>query len=99
VDYQEINMATRRGHFPLPFIDQVLDVLSSKEYFSFMDGFSGYNQIQIGLEDQDKKKLLVPGEHLLTYSYLSAYAIPHPLSKEKYLACFQNSSVIKLRSI
>ena len=51
VDYKELNKATQKDHFPLPFIDQVLDTLSGKQFFSFLDGFSGYNQIQIALED------------------------------------------------
>ena len=47
VDYRELNKATQKDHFPLPFIDQVLDTLSEKKFFSFLDGFSGYNQIPI----------------------------------------------------
>ena len=47
VDYRELNKATQKDHFPLPFIDQVLDALGGKKSFSFIDGFSGYNQIQI----------------------------------------------------
>ena len=45
VDDRELNKATQKDHFPLPFIDQVLDTLSGKKTFSFLDGFSGYNQI------------------------------------------------------
>ena len=45
VDYREMNKATLRDYFPLPFIYQVLDTLSEKKYFYFLDGFSGYNQI------------------------------------------------------
>ena len=45
--YMEFNKATLKDHFPLPFIDQVLDTLARKKYFSFLDGFSGYNQIQV----------------------------------------------------
>ena len=45
IDYREFNKATLKYHFPLPFIDQVLDTLAGKKYFSFLDGFSGYNQI------------------------------------------------------
>ena len=51
VDYRELNKATKKDHFPLPFIDQVLDGLAGKKFFSFLDGFNGYNQIQISLED------------------------------------------------
>ena len=60
VDYRELNKATQKDHFPLPFIDQVLDTLSGKKFFSFLDGFSGYNQIQIAPEDQDKTTFTCP---------------------------------------
>ena len=45
VDYRELNKATQKDHIPLPFIDQVLDTLSGKNFFSFLDGFSRYNHI------------------------------------------------------
>jgi len=51
VYYGELNKATLRDYFPLPFIDQVLNTLSGKKYFSFLDGHNGYNQIQIVEED------------------------------------------------
>ena len=60
VDYRELNKATQKDHFPLPFIDQVLDTLAGKKFFSFLDGFSGYNQIQIAPEDQDKTTFTCP---------------------------------------
>ena len=60
VDYRELTKATQKDHFPLPFIDQVLDTLSGKKLFSFLDGFSGYNQIQIAPEDQDKTTFTFP---------------------------------------
>jgi len=43
VDYIELNKSTKKYHFPLPFIDQVLDRLARKRLFSFLDGFNGYN--------------------------------------------------------
>ena len=60
VDYRELNKATQKDHFLLPFIDQVVDTLAGKKLFSFLDGFSGYNQIQIAPEDQDKTTFTCP---------------------------------------
>ena len=60
MDYKELNKATQKAHFPLPFIDQVLDTLTGKEFFSLLDGFSGNNQIQIAPEDQDKTNFTYP---------------------------------------
>jgi len=60
IDYRELNKATLKDHFPLLFIDQVLDTLAGKKYFSFLDGFSGYNQIQVAPEDQDKTTFTCP---------------------------------------
>ncbi|GJV57974.1 hypothetical protein Tco_1458979 [Tanacetum coccineum] len=45
IDYRKLNDATRKDHFPLPFIDQMLERLSGNEYYCFLEGFSGYFQI------------------------------------------------------
>jgi hypothetical protein len=66
VDYRELNKVTLKDYFPLPFIDQVLDTLAGKKYFSFLDGFSGYNQIQITPTDQEKTTFTCPWG---TYAY------------------------------
>ncbi|CAM8954125.1 unnamed protein product [Rhodiola kirilowii] len=60
IDYRKLNTTTRKDHFPLPFIDQMLDRLAGKPYFCFLDGFSGYNQIPIALEDQEKTTFTCP---------------------------------------
>jgi hypothetical protein len=60
VDFRELNRAILRDYFPLPFIDQALDTLSGKQYFSFLDEYSGYNKIQIALEDQEKTTFTCP---------------------------------------
>nr|GEU37109.1 DNA-directed DNA polymerase [Tanacetum cinerariifolium] len=41
IDYQKLNEATRKYHFPLPFMDQMLERLAGNEYYYFLDGFSG----------------------------------------------------------
>ena len=51
IDYWNLNKATRKYHFPLPFLDQMLDWLVRHEYYCFLDGYSGYNHITISLED------------------------------------------------
>ncbi|GJR81303.1 hypothetical protein Tco_0344362 [Tanacetum coccineum] len=47
IDYRKLNDATRKDHFPLPFMDQMLERLAENEYYCFLDGFSGYFQIPI----------------------------------------------------
>ena len=54
IDYRKLNITTRKDHFPLPFIDQVLDKLAGHPHFCFLDGYFGYNQIAIVPADQDK---------------------------------------------
>ena len=51
IDYRKLNSATKKDHFTLPFIDQILDRLAGSSYFSFLDGYSGYNQIAIHPDD------------------------------------------------
>ncbi|CAM8885214.1 unnamed protein product [Rhodiola kirilowii] len=60
IDYSKLKAVTRKDHFPLPFIDQMLDRLAGKPYFCFLDGFSGYNQIPIAPEDQEKTTFTCP---------------------------------------
>ena len=60
IHYQKLNKATRKNHFPLPFIDQMFDQLTSHEYYCFLNGYSGYNQIVIALEDQEKTMFTHP---------------------------------------
>ncbi|CAN6483931.1 unnamed protein product [Victoria cruziana] len=51
IDYRKLNSATRKDHFPLPFLDQVLERLAGKSYFCFLDGYSGYNQVEVHPDD------------------------------------------------
>ncbi|GKA59528.1 reverse transcriptase domain-containing protein [Tanacetum coccineum] len=55
-----LNEATRKDHFPLPFIDQMLERLAGNEYYCFLDGFSGYFQIPIDPHDQEKTTFMCP---------------------------------------
>nr|GEV22539.1 reverse transcriptase domain-containing protein [Tanacetum cinerariifolium] len=61
IDYHKLNEATRKDHFPLLFMDQMLERLAGNQYSCFLDGFLGYFQIPIDLKDQEKTTF--------TYSY------------------------------
>ena len=43
IDYRKLNKATRKDHFPLLFMDQMLDRLTRHEYYCLLDGYLGYN--------------------------------------------------------
>nr|GEW36905.1 reverse transcriptase domain-containing protein [Tanacetum cinerariifolium] len=75
IDYHKLNEATRKYHFPLPFMDQMLERLAGNQYYCFLDGFSGYFQIPIDLKDQEKPHSLVHTERLLTATCLLGYAM------------------------
>jgi hypothetical protein len=54
IDYQKLNKATRTYHFPLPFIDEMLERLANHSFFCYLDGYSGYHLILIHPDDQNK---------------------------------------------
>ncbi|GKD35248.1 reverse transcriptase domain-containing protein, partial [Tanacetum coccineum] len=66
IDYRKLNNVTRKDHFPLSFIDQMLKRLAGHEYYCFLDGFSGYFQILIAPEDLGKTTFTCPYE---TFAY------------------------------
>ena len=59
INYRKLNSATK-DHFHLPFINQILDRLEGWSYFYFLDGYSGYNQIAIHPNDQEKTTFTCP---------------------------------------
>jgi hypothetical protein len=60
IDYRDITKACPKDNFPAPFVDQIVDDCARSEIFSLMDGFSGYNQINIAPEDQHKTAFICP---------------------------------------
>nr|GEY66620.1 DNA-directed DNA polymerase [Tanacetum cinerariifolium] len=60
IDYRKLNDATRKDHFSLPFMEQVLERLVGNKFYCFLDGFSGYFQIPIDLQDQEKTTFTCP---------------------------------------
>jgi hypothetical protein len=70
IDYCKLNVATRKDHFPLPFIDQMVECLAGHEYYCLLDGYSGYNQVPVDPEDQEKTTFTCP---------FGTFAYPHML--------------------
>nr|GEU76502.1 reverse transcriptase domain-containing protein [Tanacetum cinerariifolium] len=60
IDYQKLNEATRKDHFPLSFMDQMLERLAWNQYYCFLDGFFGYFQIPIDPKDHEKTTFTCP---------------------------------------
>ena len=66
IDYRKLNAVTKKDHFPLPFIDQILDKLPGQGFYCFLDSFSGYNQLAIHPDDQEKTTFICP---FCTYAF------------------------------
>ena len=60
INYRKLNAVTKNDHFPLSFIDQVLERVSRHPFYCFLDGYYGYFQIEIDLEDQEKVTFTCP---------------------------------------
>ena len=58
--YRKLNVGTRKDHFRLHFVDQMLERVAGHEFYCFLDGYSGYNQIEIALEDQESTTFTCP---------------------------------------
>ena len=58
IHFCKLNKATRKDHYPLPFIDQMLEILSKHTHFCFLDGYYGFSQIPVSKDDQEKTTLL-----------------------------------------
>jgi hypothetical protein len=66
IDYQKLNKVTKKDHFLLPFIDEMLERLANHSFFCFLNGYSGYHQIPIHPDDQSKTTSTCPYR---TYAY------------------------------
>ncbi|KAK1662959.1 hypothetical protein QYE76_051118 [Lolium multiflorum] len=65
IDFRKVNKVTKKDHYPLPFIDQMLERLSKNTHFCFLDGYSGFSQIALKLKIKRKPLLLVLMELML----------------------------------
>ena len=54
VDYRDLNQASPKDNFSLPHINTLVNNTAKNAPFAFMDGFLGYNQIKMAIEDLEK---------------------------------------------
>src|SRR3954469_21028405 len=66
IDFRKLNKATRKNHYPLPFIVQMLERLSKNTHFCYLEGYSGFSQIHVNTVDQEKTTFTCPYG---TYAY------------------------------
>nr|GEV05623.1 reverse transcriptase domain-containing protein [Tanacetum cinerariifolium] len=95
IDYRKLNDATRKDHFPLLFMDQMLDRLAGNEFYCFLDGFSGYFQILINPPDQEKTTFTCP------YGTFAYRRMPFGLynAPETFQSDFASGSVLGQRKM
>src|SRR5215216_569231 len=60
LDFTSLNKHCPKDHFPLPRIDQIINSTAGCEKLSFLDAYSGYNQIRLKVEDQEKTVFIMP---------------------------------------
>ena len=60
IDFRKLKKATKKDHYPLPFIDQMLEILSKHTHFCFLDGYSGFSQIPVSADDQARTTFTCP---------------------------------------
>jgi hypothetical protein len=75
IDYQKVNKAMKTDHFVLSFIDEMLERLANHSFFYFLDGYSGYHQIPIHLDDQAKPHLHIHMELMLIVECILDYVM------------------------
>ena len=60
IDFRKLNKATKKDHYPLPFIDQMLERLSKHTHFCYLDGYSDFSQIPVSQPNQEKTTFTYP---------------------------------------
>jgi hypothetical protein len=76
IDFRKLNKATSKDHYPLPFIDQMLERLSKHSHFCYLDSYSGFSQIPVHKDDQEKTTFTCP------FGTFTVYAMPQLFFKD-----------------
>jgi hypothetical protein len=97
IDYRKINKATRKDHFLLPFIDEMLERLTNHS-FCYLDGYSGYHQIPIDPDDQSKATFTCP-YGTFTYMRMSFGLCNAPASFERCMMAIFSDLIKKVMEV
>jgi hypothetical protein len=97
IDYQKLNKATRKDHFLLPFIDEMLERLTNHS-FCYLDGYSGYHQIPIDPDDQSKATFTCPFG-TFTYRRMSFGLCNAPASFERCMMAIFSDLIKKVMEV
>nr|GEX19800.1 DNA-directed DNA polymerase [Tanacetum cinerariifolium] len=99
IDYRKLNDATKKDHFSLPFMDQMLERLVGHEFYCFLDGFSGYFQIPIDPQDQEKTTFTCPygtfAYRRMPFGFCNAPGIEVDRAKVDVLAKLPHPTTVK----
>jgi hypothetical protein len=79
IDYRKLNKAMKKGHFPLPFIDEMLEILANHTYFAFSMGTRGLCKVPLTRMINTRQHLRAFMEHLHIEGCPSVYATLQPL--------------------
>ncbi|KAK1605528.1 hypothetical protein QYE76_029201 [Lolium multiflorum] len=87
IDFRKFNKVTKKDHYPLPFIDQMLERLSKNTHFCFLDGYSGFSQIAVKAKDQEKTTFTCPYG---TYAYRQVFMDDFSVYGNSFDNCLRN---------
>nr|GEU35364.1 reverse transcriptase domain-containing protein [Tanacetum cinerariifolium] len=93
IDYRKLNEATRKDHFPIPFMDQMLERLAGNEYYCFLDGFFGYSKSPLTHVIRKRLHSHAPTGRSPTVACLSAYAMHQARFKGDTLFVFSEDCI------
>nr|GEV93712.1 reverse transcriptase domain-containing protein [Tanacetum cinerariifolium] len=94
IDYRKLNDATRKDHFSLPFMDQMLERLAGNKFYCFLDGFFGYFQIPIDPKTKRKQLSHALMELSLTVACPSTSVMLPVHSKDKMLKRCEDTNLV-----
>jgi hypothetical protein len=97
IDYRKLNKATQKDHFPLPFIDEMLERLANQS-FCLLDGYFGYHQILIHPNDQSKTTFTCP-YGTFAYMRMSFGLCNAPASSQKCMMVIFSGLIEKVMEV